>query len=207
MVLLLAFFTMLIDHIWFMFFPGEDIFRIIWRISFPLFAWAIVRGYAKTSNLEKYIKRLFLLALISQIPVYFIHSGELYNVIFTLVLGLLTLVFYDIKNIPNYLKVIIIWFILWVWEYFNFEYWAYWILTILLIHIFWQQKKQIILFALLTFLFYFDKNLLQFFAILAFFVLHYTPIIKYDFKLNFYFKYLFYPVHFAILYLVFLLLN
>ena len=207
MVLLLAFITMFIDHLGMFFFPEYDLFRIIWRLSFPLFAWGIVRWYGTTRNVEKYIKRLFLLAIISQIPVFFTYGLEVFNVIFTLTFGLLALVLYDYKKLWKIFKILFLWIIFWISYYFNFEYGIFWILTILLIHIFWGQKKQIILFALLTLVFYFNKNLYQLFSIFAFVLLFYTPILKYDFKLNFYFKYLFYPVHFAILYILYLYLN
>jgi len=43
MITILAFITMLIDHIGYIFFPFDEIWRIIGRIAFPLFAWGIVR--------------------------------------------------------------------------------------------------------------------------------------------------------------------
>lgn len=41
--------------------------RIIGRIAMPIFCFLIVQGYFNTSNLKKYILRLFLLAVVTQL--------------------------------------------------------------------------------------------------------------------------------------------
>lgn len=95
---------MVIDHIGLFFFPQFIALRIIGRIAFPLFAWLIANGAYHTSNLQKYLTRLFYLALISQIPFaianHKIGSPILYfNVVFTLFFGLLAI--YGIKKTEN----------------------------------------------------------------------------------------------------------
>ncbi len=89
----IAIITMIIDHIGLFFFPHILLFRIIGRLAFPLFAWQIANGAYYTKNIEKYLSRLLLLALIAQIPFTLanqqIGSPPLYtNVVFTLFLGL-----------------------------------------------------------------------------------------------------------------------
>ena len=59
---------MLCDHLWGTIIAGNDWLTCIGRISFPIFAFMIVEGYFHTSNLKKYVKRLLLFALISEIP-------------------------------------------------------------------------------------------------------------------------------------------
>lgn len=65
---LIAMFTMLCDHLWGTIVPGNDWLTCIGRISFPIFAFMIVEGYFHTKNLKKYVLRLFIFALISEIP-------------------------------------------------------------------------------------------------------------------------------------------
>lgn len=64
----IAFITMLADHVGYLFFPKEIIWRLIGRISFPIFAYCIVLGYIHTRSLKKYFLRLLCFSVISQIP-------------------------------------------------------------------------------------------------------------------------------------------
>ena len=65
---LIAIITMTIDHIGYVFFPNIIILRIIGRIAFPLYVYSMMIGYFKTKSLSKYIVRLLLIGIISQIP-------------------------------------------------------------------------------------------------------------------------------------------
>ncbi len=108
---LIAFTSMVIDHIGLLFFPHIVFFRIIGRLAFPLFAWLIARGAHHTHDLKKYMIRLGLLALISQIPYsIFIKSAGIthfqLNVVFTLLAGLFT-IFLINKTRSTLLKIII----------------------------------------------------------------------------------------------------
>ena len=66
---LIAVATMLIDHIGAVF-PGETpmLFRSVGRIAFPIFVYMIAQGCRYTNNINKYLLRLALFALISEIP-------------------------------------------------------------------------------------------------------------------------------------------
>ncbi|HYE12075.1 MAG TPA: TraX family protein [Patescibacteria group bacterium] len=108
---LLAFVTMLVDHIGYMFFPNEILFRIIGRLAFPIFAYQIALGYSRTSNLKKYVLRLSLFALITQIPYSFFNPDIQFNlihfnVLFTFIVAIGLIFVYDmgILKLKSFIK-------------------------------------------------------------------------------------------------------
>lgn len=97
---LIAAASMLIDHAAVVFIQSDSwpytICRIIGRLAFPIFSFLIVEGFYHTSNIKKYLLRLFIFALISEIPFDLVFYNEFFywkhqNTIFTLFLGLLTI--------------------------------------------------------------------------------------------------------------------
>lgn len=88
---LLAAATMVVDHVGVVFYPDDDWFRIVGRISFPLFVWLLVQGEAYTKDVWQYGLRLTVLGIVSQ-PLYQIVLGaERPNILFQLLLGLVCL--------------------------------------------------------------------------------------------------------------------
>ena len=105
---IIAMVTMIIDHSGDAFNPvlheKSLIFNAIGRIAFPLFAFMIVEGYNHTSNIKKYLLRLFIFAIISEIPFYILVVNILHadkfamDVLFTFAFGILALLVWDFKT-------------------------------------------------------------------------------------------------------------
>jgi len=93
----IAIVTMTADHIGAVLYPGFTVFRSIGRISFPLFAYLLILGMNNTRNIQSYFARLFIFALISQVPFFLaIDQGpfDSVNIFFTLSFGLLFIYFF-----------------------------------------------------------------------------------------------------------------
>ena len=92
---------MIVDHIKYAFPNCLNFFtEYFGRIAFPLFAFGIVQGYKHTRDLKRYIRRLMIAGIISQIPYSLFTSlptlnSVALNVNFTFILGLLAIVIYE----------------------------------------------------------------------------------------------------------------
>lgn len=91
---ILAMVFMLCDHMWATVIPGNLWLTCVGRLAFPIFAFLIVEGYFHTSNFKKYLLRLFVFALLSEIPSDLMYGGSwIYpfhqNVLWNFLLGLL----------------------------------------------------------------------------------------------------------------------
>lgn len=88
-----AMLLMLCDHLQLTLLPDLPILRCVGRLAFPLFAFMAVEGYLHTRSLKKYLLRLLMLAVISEVPFDLLVSGSVFdpmhqNVIWTIILGL-----------------------------------------------------------------------------------------------------------------------
>ncbi len=138
---IIAILTMLIDHIGYLFFPDQVLWRVIGRISFPIFAYLVALGAFRTRNVYRYGGRLLAFALVSQIPYNYMAPGRL-NIFFTLLAGVLMVRLFESKYQPVALFFPII------GEFLQLSYGAYGLIMILFFHI-WKDKPRAILLAYL----------------------------------------------------------
>lgn len=120
----IALITMIIDHIGAILIPAfyskgignmyvdwtilYQVCRWIGRFSFPLYCFLLVEGFVHTANRNKYFYRMFLFAVISEIPFDYAVYGEIWylnkqNIFFELLLGIVLmhgseLLFKIVKN-------------------------------------------------------------------------------------------------------------
>lgn len=221
---IIAIATMVIDHVGVFLLPGIFELRMIGRLSFILFAWFIANGAIHSRNSFLYLKRLIILALLSQIP-FLLARRQLYpnsielNIFFTLSLGLSAIIILQrVKNLA--LKVLGVFFMIFLAEKFasGFSYGAYGVITILLFYLFYKNLTiAAVLQAVAIFYFYSRYVLLSGRPLDYFYSVHSISLIQplalfsllliglYNrregpkAKILFY---LFYPLHFLIIYLL-----
>ena len=116
-------------------------------------------GYTYTHNIKKYISRMFIFALISQIPYsIFIHiyTGTYFelNIFFTLATSLICMYILSSKNINIYLKLIYISICFIIAYYLKFDYSIFGILYPLFIFVFYPYQHYLFLYFI-----HFKKNL------------------------------------------------
>lgn len=99
MIKLIAALTMLTDHIGLVLFPDVLMLRLVGRLSMPLFAYVLARGYEHCRMKRgylRYILRLVLFAAVSQFPFRFmVGDARTLNVGFTWLFALSVLALYD----------------------------------------------------------------------------------------------------------------
>ena len=185
--------------------------RIIGRLTFPIFAFMLVEGFLHTSNLKKYIIRLFLFAILSEIPYDLSNSGRIIefsgqNVIWTLLIGLVTL--YFIKKYENHetrkRKSLTITFILLggiTAFLMQCDYSFGGILLISILYIFRNQPKYLIIGEIIALsIIALGFMWIQLFGLVSFILIRYYN--KTVGRGNKYLFYIFYPLHLLILGLI-----
>ena len=91
---IIAMTLMLMDHLWATLLPAQEWLTCVGRIAFPIFAFMSVEGYFHTHNFKKYLLRMLVFAVISEIPFDLMYGGTWFypvhqNVLWTFLLSLL----------------------------------------------------------------------------------------------------------------------
>lgn len=217
---IIAAFTMLLDHIGYIFAQYLDpnmvqILRIIGRVSFPLFAFLLVQGFIHTRDRISYLARIFgfgigLMIILAILAQYDVDTTGPINIFMTLGLGFLTIWWIELYwNVSPTITSIGTIAMAMLADFMRVDYGAYGILIICAFYFFRNKTFwQMFSFALLTIVFvltdyFFIENawLIQIYALAA------IPILlMYNGKRGKiqakYFFYIFYPAHFAILYII-----
>lgn len=230
MLRFIAILFMLLDHMWATVIPGNRWMTLVGRIAFPIFAFQITEGFIHTSNFRRYALRLFIFALISEIPFNLFYGSSVFypfhqNVLFTLLLGLLIIHGiekarreYTFKNIVVAIFTLICTLFLGAFGFV--DYGVNGILTVVAFYVFkgfpWAWIGQLISLILLNITFfdgmYFPVSLLGYnidIKAQGFAILSLIPIWLYNGKKGVnnkvlqYSFYIFYPLHMLILYLIF----
>lgn len=224
---IIAIITMFIDHLSFAYNGSFSYLNFLGRLSFPIFAFQISEGYLHTKNIKKYLFRLLLFAVISQIPfslfLHLVAGADIYslNIFFTLILGLISIIIYDEfifknkdkdKHIFKFLAVFMLIIISIIAQVLKCDYGAFGVIVILLFHIFKNKKILMslsfviacIVKNLINILLY--KNIIIYSFITLFTISSIIPILIYNGKQGYRIKYLiyaFYPIHLLTLYCIF----
>lgn len=103
---IIAIITMLVDHIGYVFFPNELFFRLIGRIAFPIYAFLLAQGFLYTHNKNKYLKKIGIVALISEIPFNLAFFNKIFyieyqNVLVLFFIALSSLMLYEKQKSKN----------------------------------------------------------------------------------------------------------
>lgn len=213
---IIAVICMLIDHIGFLFFPDQIEWRMIGRLAMPIFAFGIARGAMYTSSMKRYMKKILMFALISQIPFWWMERaayggaffGLHFNIGFTFLAALIIISL--LKKAENEKKSLgigkffIIGMLLVSADLLQFDYGSYGILVVLLCYVVSYSKQSMwvlwIGYTILTYLSYLSSIsmfLLQEVGVLAFGVIFALQGVS-EKKMGRFF-YIFYPVHMIVL--------
>ena len=205
----IAIITMTVDHVGAVLYPEFEVLRWIGRLSFPLFAYLLILGMENTRNVNNYFIRLFIFALISQVP-FFLATGtepfEHLNIFFTLSFGLLFVYFFKKSSVLAFIPLFISFIV-------PFDYGIYGIAMIGCMYILYENPKVgiaslVILNAL--FLVPWNTQFLSLFA-MPLILLHKngsltaTSKSTKTFKIPLwrkYFFYVYYPLHLTLLYIL-----
>lgn len=183
----------------------DCILRSIGRIAFPIFCFLLVEGFFYTKSRMRYLKRLVLFALLSEIPFDLAFSHSLFNissqnVFFTLYIGFIAMCLQEYWKSKPLLRISSAVFCMLFAYLAHTDYHALGILAILLFYYFRTLQKPFhILWVLLYFFSWEPMAILS-----SIFLIGYNGKKGNSYR---YFFYCFYPLHLLCLYGIYRLIS
>lgn len=205
----IAIITMVIDHVGAVLFPHHMMFRVIGRIAFPIFCFLLVEGFFHTRDIYRYLIRLGVFAVLSEIPYDLAFHGKVLeahgqNVFFTLFLGVLLMYLME-KNRNILVRIVYVLLIMWAASVLHTDYSYRGILLILIYYLLHARKElKVSVGAAWNIFMYMDIRNLAWIPVQYFGAFASVSIALYNGergpKIK-YFFYLFYPCHLLVLYM------
>ena len=216
---IIAMISMVIDHSRYLHpILDNDITKVIGRFSFILFAFILTEGIWHTKDRTKYLKRIVLFAVVSQIPFMIFRSivGRyiILNILFTFAIGMILIILID-KQKNEYIKLLIaivgIIFSILV----PIDYGVYGIVLIIIMYYTRKTRLFDLGFFIINMIYYGNKvvetnyDYKQLVPYMIGTYLTYIFLKLYNGKLGkkVKFLYLFYPIHLVILFLIYCIWN
>ena len=181
------------------FYMIDRVMRGMGRIAFPIFCFTIVEGFQKTKDVKAYLRRLFLFAVISEIPFDLAFRGSILqmnyqNVFWTLAFGLASLMIYEDPWMPKWKRILGLLLCFYLPNYFHTDYSVYGVLVIFLMYLFRKEPIKACMAGYIALLL---QNPVEVWAVFGFLlILFYNGQRGNGSKM---FSYLFYPAHLMLL--------
>ena len=181
------------------FYMIDRVMRGMGRIAFPIFCFTIVEGFQKTKDVKAYLRRLFLFAVISEIPFDLAFRGSILqmnyqNVFWTLAFGLASLMIYEDPWMPKWKRILGLLLCFYLPNYFHTDYSVYGVLVIFLMYLFRKEPIKACMAGYIVLLLLSTTEVWAVFGFLL--ILFYNGQRGNGSKM---FSYLFYPAHLMLL--------
>lgn len=105
MLKIIAMISMAFDHVGDVFFPDIIWLRMVGRLAMPIFAFCIAEGYIHTRNRNKYLLRMGIFALVSEVPFDLAFEGNInrshQNIMLSFFISIAALMLFDLIRGPK----------------------------------------------------------------------------------------------------------
>lgn len=215
---MIAMITMVIDHIRYISpILDNDVTKAFGRVSFILFAYILTEGIWHTKNRQKYLQRMVLFAVVSQIPFMLfrtlVGNFVLLNIMFTFAIPMIGIILID-KCDNKCLKILIGLICVLISLIVPIDYNEYGVILIFVMYFLRKSKFFDIGFWIVNIWYYIRifiqiKSIEMLIPYILGIIISYIIIKLYNGELGkkVKFLYLFYPIHMLIIYFIYMFVN